>query len=73
VLGLFVLAVDLEQAELAAERVCRRALESLPALRGGSLLGCGAGFVRAFFEADLAVPGAAGRKGTGPLQDSPAL
>ncbi|MEU5161184.1 hypothetical protein AB0G74_16465 [Streptomyces sp. NPDC020875] len=39
--GLFMLASTVEEAELRAARVCRRALETQPELEGFALLGCG--------------------------------
>ncbi|MEU4096404.1 hypothetical protein [Streptomyces sp. NPDC026673] len=53
VLGLFVAAETLEEAEQAAETACLDALGSESSLAGYALVRCSAAFVRAFYEAGL--------------------
>ncbi|MGW2601628.1 hypothetical protein [Streptomyces klenkii] len=50
VLGVYVLAGDLHQAEARAALVCGRALEEIPAFRGWTLDGAGVPLVAAFCE-----------------------
>ncbi|CAK7286909.1 hypothetical protein ACNFR7_04055 [Streptomyces sp. RM1] len=50
VLGLFLLAPSLAEAEQAAERVCRRALSRHVPLRAFALLACGAVMAPAYYE-----------------------
>ncbi|MFF2145433.1 hypothetical protein [Kitasatospora sp. NPDC058190] len=61
VVGLFVAAASLAEAELSASEVCRRAVAEHPALRGVSIVGCGA----------VLVPGPWGREWTSPAPDPP--
>ncbi len=56
VLGLFLLAESLEQAEGAAFRVCLRALRTCRGLTGFRLLSCGAAWPAAYYEGLLAAP-----------------
>jgi hypothetical protein len=53
VLGLFVAAPSLAEAERAAETACLRVLRSHPALAGCALARCGAALVAPVFEAEL--------------------
>ncbi|MEU6882047.1 hypothetical protein [Streptomyces sp. NPDC046712] len=56
VLGLFVAASSLEAAESVARRVCERALDLDPALRGVRLLRCEAPLVAPYYEGLIAPP-----------------
>ncbi|MGW3746834.1 hypothetical protein ACWD62_41550 [Streptomyces sp. NPDC005146] len=53
VLGLFVAATSLEEAEQVAEAACRHALQSEPDLAGYRLVRCAVGFVSPFYEREL--------------------
>lgn len=71
VLGFFVLADDLEAAELRAESLCRRALDAFSELRGWILAGVGAPLVAPYYERVLlSSSGPAGRNGPGPVPSS---
>ncbi|WP_219670170.1 hypothetical protein [Streptomyces bambusae] len=69
VLGLFLLADRLEQAEEAADALCRRALAASPELRGAALLDRQVGLVPQYYDR-IAAPGrlmTAGNPSTGNL------
>ncbi|MFE6867232.1 hypothetical protein ACFVFS_11770 [Kitasatospora sp. NPDC057692] len=67
VLGVFVLAARLEEAEDRAQAFCRRATAVMPGLVGWRVR-CGrAPLVEAFYERLLDGPGPAGRNGPGPI------
>jgi hypothetical protein len=53
VLGLFVAAGSLEEAERAAKTACLNILDSDPALAGYTLLRCAIALVTPFYEAGL--------------------
>ncbi|MFD7258116.1 hypothetical protein [Streptomyces sp. NPDC059874] len=68
VVGAYVLAESLEAAERAAEALCGRAVEELPALRGWTVTRVGAPLVAPYYEQLLlSSSGLAGRIGTGPI------
>ncbi|WP_329383904.1 hypothetical protein OG625_22295 [Streptomyces sp. NBC_01351] len=68
VAGVYVLAEGLEAAERAAEALCRRAVEELPALSGWTVTRVGAPLVAPYYEQLLrSSSGLAGRIGTGPF------
>lgn len=68
VLGVFLLADSLNEAERRAEDLCRRALDALPALRGWRVGRVGAPLVAPYYEGLLAAgSGLAGRNGPGPF------
>ncbi|MCX4526470.1 MULTISPECIES: hypothetical protein [unclassified Streptomyces] len=68
VVGVFLLADSLGEAERRAEALCRRALDVVPALRGWTLTRVGAPLVTPYYERLLLSPsGPAGRIGSGPL------
>jgi hypothetical protein len=66
VLGLFVAAPSLAEAERAAEAACLRVLRSHPALAGCGLDRCGAAFVAPVFEAEFRRGPGPGSRGPGP-------
>ncbi|MFD7440853.1 hypothetical protein [Streptomyces sp. NPDC059909] len=53
VLGLFVAAGSLEEAERAAEAACLNTLNSDTCFTGYTLVRCAAAFVGPFYEAEL--------------------
>ncbi|MCX5198630.1 hypothetical protein OOK31_32895 [Streptomyces sp. NBC_00249] len=68
VVGVYVLAENLEAAERAAEVLCRRAVEEVRALRGWTVTRVGAPLVAPYYEHLLKTSsGLAGRIGTGPF------
>ncbi|MER5729228.1 hypothetical protein ABT084_12985 [Streptomyces sp. NPDC002138] len=71
VLGVYLLADSLEQAERRTETLCRRAFEKVPALRGWTVGRVGVPMVTAYYEGLLlAGSGPAGRNGPGPVPSS---
>lgn len=56
VLGFFVLASSLAEAETAASKVCRRALSMYEAFRGFGMLSCGTVMPAAYYERLLDEP-----------------
>ncbi|KPI14732.1 hypothetical protein [Streptomyces sp. NPDC086989] len=71
VLGVFVLAENLDEAEQRTESLCRRALDTLPELGGWSLTRVGVPLIAPYFERALLSPsGLAGRNGPGPIPSS---
>ncbi|MGW0771828.1 hypothetical protein [Streptomyces sp. NPDC002676] len=58
VLGVYLLAERLEDAEARATALCRRALESVSALRGWELVGAEAPLVAPFYERLRLLPAA---------------
>ncbi|MFF7457123.1 hypothetical protein [Kitasatospora sp. NPDC008115] len=67
VLGVFVLADGLEDAEERAQAFCRRVVALAPGLTGWRVRGAQAPLVAAFYERLLAGPGPAGRNGPGTI------
>ncbi|MGW0391587.1 hypothetical protein ACWDYJ_11945 [Streptomyces sp. NPDC003042] len=68
VVGFFLVADSLNEAELRTEALCRRALDEVQALRGWTLARLGAPLVAPYYEQLLRAPsGHAGRIGSGPL------
>ncbi|WP_371498189.1 hypothetical protein OG871_19255 [Kitasatospora sp. NBC_00374] len=70
VIGVYLLADRLEEAEDRTAALCRRAVEELPALRGWQPGRVGAPLVAPFYERMLAGSGPAGRNGPRPLPSS---
>ncbi|MFG2714782.1 hypothetical protein ACGFX2_30135 [Streptomyces goshikiensis] len=68
VVGVFLVADSLSEAERRTESLCRRALAVVPALRGWKLTRVGAPLVTPYYEQLLlSSSGPAGRIGSGPL------
>ncbi|MFD6179914.1 hypothetical protein [Streptomyces goshikiensis] len=68
VVGVFLVADSLSEAERRTETLCRRALDVVPALRGWTLTRVGAPLVAPYYERLLlSSSGPAGRIGSGPL------
>ncbi|MFJ1705435.1 hypothetical protein [Kitasatospora sp. NPDC088346] len=70
VVGVYLLADRLEEAEDRTAVLCRRAVEELPVLRGWRPGRVGAPLVAPFYERLLAGTGPAGRNGPRPLPSS---
>ncbi|PBC79127.1 hypothetical protein BX265_3922 [Streptomyces sp. TLI_235] len=70
VIGVYVLADDLERAEEAAAGLCHRAAGLLPALAGWSVGRVGVPLVAPFYERMLAASDRGGRFGPRPLPSS---
>ncbi|WP_448318812.1 hypothetical protein [Streptomyces sp. CO7] len=66
ILGLFVTAPSLDEAERAAKDACLRVLRSYPDLAGCGLDRCGAAFVAPVFEAEFRWRPGRGSPGRGP-------
>ncbi|MET9606325.1 hypothetical protein ABZZ17_14805 [Streptomyces sp. NPDC006512] len=68
VVGVYVLADGLDEAERRTESLCRRALEEVRALRGWTVTRVGVPLVTPYYEQLLqASSGLPGRIGTGPF------
>ncbi|MEV6208683.1 hypothetical protein [Kitasatospora sp. NPDC051914] len=68
VLGVYLLAASLGEAERRTESLCRRALQEVPALRGWTVARVGAPLVAPYYERLLtAASGLAGRNRPGPF------
>ncbi|MFE5584404.1 hypothetical protein [Kitasatospora sp. NPDC056531] len=67
VLGVFLIADRLESAEAVVARLCRRAIDTLPALRGWSVARVGAPLVAPFYERLLSSSGHGGLISPGPV------
>jgi hypothetical protein len=61
IVGLFVTAADLDRAETVAENICRRAVTTVPQLRGLTVLSCGSPLLTGYYERLLAEGASGGR------------
>ncbi|MGK4580141.1 hypothetical protein [Kitasatospora sp. HPMI-4] len=67
VLGVYLIADHLDAAEAVVATLCRRAIDTVPALRGWSTPRVGAPLVTPFYERLLSSSGLAGRISPGPV------
>ncbi|MGF1428630.1 hypothetical protein [Kitasatospora sp. LaBMicrA B282] len=67
VVGVYLLADQLTEAEAVVAELCRRAVATVPALRDWTVPQVGAPLVAPFYERLLTASGAPGRNRTGPF------
>lgn len=70
VVGVYLLADRLEEAEHRAAALCRRVLEASPEFQGWWLASAGVPLVAPFYEQLVSSSGLGGRIGPGPFQAS---